>query len=245
MPDGLDEVRVRLLVLRTSPAASGAKRSCRSGCPLHPAAGHRIIPPGFTGGDVSLMRARVLFLVLAATFGAQAHAALLVSIPLQWRPTSDLRLGAAQMSQASVHFDVFRDMRANKQAIGENREDQQPKPVTTSDDVGSFVSTHMRELFESAGLKTVDSGGTVTLKGEVTQFFVRETTLYRSEVAVHLTVVGRDGKVLWSGTASGEAKRFGRSYEAEDYYEVLSDAIVNTVSSMLQSAPFQKALSGS
>lgn len=191
------------------------------------------------------MRARVLLLVLVTAFCAPAHAGLLVNIPLKWRPTSDLRLGTMEMSQAAVQFDVFRDVRADKQAIGENREDEKPKPVTTTDDVGSFVSTHMRQLFESAGLKTVDSGATVTLKGEVTQFFVRETSLYRSEVAVHLTVVGRDGKVLWSGTASGEAKRFGRSYELEDYYEVLSDAIVNTVSSMLQSAQFQKALSGS
>ena len=190
------------------------------------------------------MRARTLLLVFAASFVATAHAASLINVPLEWRATSDLRLGAIEMSQAPVQFDVFRDVRADKQAIGENREDQNPKPVTTTDDVGSFVSTHMRELFNNAGLKTVDSGGTVTIKGEVTQFFVRETSLYRSEVAVHLTVVGRDGKVLWSGTASGEAKRFGRSYKLENYYEVLSDAIVNTVSSMLQSAQFQKALSG-
>lgn len=191
------------------------------------------------------MRARILPLVIAATLCAQAHAALLVNVPLKWRPTSDLRLGAMEMSQAPVQFDVFRDVRADKQAIGENREDPQPKPVTTQDDVGAFVSTHMRELFNSAGMKTVDSNGMVTIKGEVTQFFVRETSLYRSAVAVHLTVVGKDGKVLYSGTASGEATRFGRSYELEDYYEVLSDAIVNTVSSMLQSAQFQKALSGS
>lgn len=191
------------------------------------------------------MRARIILLVLAATLGAQAHAALLVNVPLKWLPTSDLRLGAMEMSQVPVQFEVFRDLRADKQAIGENREDPTPKPVTTTDDVGSFVSTHMRQLFNSAGLKTVDSGGAVTIKGEVTQFYVRETSLYRSEVAVHLTVVGRDGKVLWSGTASGEAKRFGRSYKLENYYEVLSNAIVNTVSSMLQSAQFQKALSGS
>lgn len=190
------------------------------------------------------MRPRILLLVIAATICAQAHAALLVHVPLKWRATSDLRLGTMEMSQTPVQFDVFHDVRPDKQAIGENREDEQPKPVTTTDDVGSFVSTHMRQLFDNAGLKTVDSGGTVTIKGEVTQFFVRETSLYRSEVAVHLTVVGRDGKVLWSGTASGEAKRFGRSYKLENYYEVLSDAIVNTVSSMLQSAPFQKALSG-
>jgi hypothetical protein len=56
--------------------------------------------------------------------------------------------------------------------------------------------------------------------------------------------VGRDGQTLWSGNASGEATRFGRSYKLENYYEVLSDAVVNTVSSMLQSAEFQQALAG-
>ena len=190
------------------------------------------------------MRTRMPLLLMFAAFGAQAHAALLTNVSLQWRATSDLRLGVMQMSQTPVQFEAFHDVRPDKKAIGENREDETPKPVTTTDDVGAFVSAHMRGLFDQAGLKTVDSNGTVTIKGEVTQFFVRETSLYRSEVAVHLTVVGRDGKVLWSGTASGEAKRFGRSYELEDYYEVLSDAIVNTVSSMLQSAQFQKALSG-
>jgi len=190
------------------------------------------------------MGARILFILVAAIFGTQANAALLTRVPLQWKPTSDLRLGVMQMSQAPIHFDVFRDVRADKEKIGENREDETPKPVTTTDDVGAFVSTHMRQLFDQAGLKTVASNGAVTIKGEVTQFFVRETSLYRSEVSVHLTVVGRDGKTLWSGTASGEAKRFGRSYELENYYEVLSDSIVNTVSSMLQSAQFQKALSG-
>lgn len=190
------------------------------------------------------MGARILFILVAVIFGTQANAALLTHVPLKWKPTSDLRLGATQMSQAPVQFDAFRDVRADKEKIGENREDDTPKPVTTADDVGSFVSTHMRQLFDQAGLKTVDSNGAVVIKGEVTRFFVGETSLYRSEVSVHLTVVGRDGKTLWSGTASGEAKRFGRSYELEDYYEVLSDAIVNTVSSMLQSAQFQKALSG-
>jgi hypothetical protein len=191
------------------------------------------------------MRARILLLVIAAGFSVQAHAALLLNVPLKWRPTSELRLGTREMSPAQVQFAVFRDLRPDKQAIGQNLEDQKPRPVTTTDDVGSFVSTHMRELFDRAGLKTVDSHGSVIIKGEVTQFFVRETTLYRSAVAVHLTVVGADGKVRWSGTASGEAKRFGRSYELENYYEVLSDAIVNTVSSMLRSERFQKALSGS
>lgn len=189
------------------------------------------------------MRAPLFVVLLAMTAGVSAKTTLLEHVSLQWRPTSDLRLGTREMSPVPVQFESFRDVRQDKEAIGENREDNKPKPVTTSDDVGAFVSAHMRGLFDQAGLKTVDSGGAVTIKGEVTQFFVRETATYKSEVAVHLTVVDPDGKTLWSGVASGDATRFGRSYKLENYYEVLSDSIVNTVSSMLQSAELQRALS--
>ena len=192
------------------------------------------------------MRARLFLMFLGiVTAAAYASTALLEHVPLQWKPTSELKLGAVQMPQTAVDFQPFQDARADKEAIGENREDDaHPKPVTTRDDVGAFVSAHMRELFDRAGMKTVDSNGAVTIRGEVRQFFVRETGTYKGEVAVHLTLLSRDGKVLWSGLASGEATRFGRSYKLENYDEVLSDAVVNTVSSMLQSAQFQKALAG-
>jgi hypothetical protein len=189
------------------------------------------------------MRARLFVVLLTVSLGAYAKPALLEHVPLQWRATSELKLGTMEVTQAPIQFETFQDVRDNKEAIGENREDDnKPKPVTTTADVGVFVGTRMRELFERAGLKTVDSDGAVTIKGEVKQFFVRETSTYKSAVAVHLTVVDRGGQVLWSGLASGDATRFGRSYKLENYYEVLSDAIVNTVSSMLQSADFQKAL---
>jgi hypothetical protein len=182
-------------------------------------------------------------LAMTVAFGAYAATKLLEHVPLQWKPTSELRLGGAQMSQTPVQFETFKDARQKPELIGENREDDTPKPVTTSDDVGAFVSTHMRELFDRAGMNTVDSNGAVILKGEVQRFFVGETSTYQAEVAVHLTLVDRNGKTLWSGTASGDAKRFGRSYKLENYYETLSDALVNTVSSMLQSDEFQRAVS--
>jgi hypothetical protein len=190
------------------------------------------------------MRARLFILLLTFALGAQARTALLEHVPLRWRATSDLRLGTLEMAQTPIQVEPFQDARANPEAIGENREDEVPKPVTTNDDVGAFVSRHLRDLLDKGGLKTVDSDGAVTIRGEVKQFFVRETSTYKSTVTLHLTLVGRDGQTLWSGTASGDATRFGRSYKLENYHEVLSDALVNTVSSMLQSPEFQKALSG-
>jgi hypothetical protein len=189
------------------------------------------------------MRARMLLLSLVAS-AAYAGPKLLDHVHLQWKPTSELQLGTTQMSQSRMQFLPFQDTRSNKEAIGENDEDDKPKPVTTSDDVGEFVGTHMRELFNRAGMKTVDSDGDILIKGEITQFYVRETSTYKSEVGVHLTVVNRAGATLWAGLASGDATRFGRSYKLENYNEVLSDAVVNTVSSMLESAQFQGALSG-
>jgi hypothetical protein len=191
-----------------------------------------------------MIRIILASLLLGVSLAASSNTKLLEHIPLQWRPTSDLRLGTTQMTASPVTVAPFTDGRDKKDAIGENREGNDPKPVTTSDDVGTFVSTHIRQLFDQAGIKTVDSNGAVTLKGEVKKFFAREGNTYKSEVAIHLTVIDQDGKTLWNGLASGEATRFGRSYKAENYYEVLSDAVVNTVSSMLQAADFQRAISG-
>jgi len=190
------------------------------------------------------MRARLFLLLMTFALGAEAKTPLLEHVPLRWRATSDLKLGTMEMAQTPIQVEPFQDARANPETIGENREDEAPKPVTTNDDVGAFVSRHLRDLLDKGGLKTVDSDGAVIIKGEVKQFFVRETSTYKSTVAIHLTVTSRDGQTLWSGTASGDATRFGRSYKLENYYEVLSDALVNTVSSMLQSPEFQKALSG-
>jgi len=151
-------------------------------------------------------------------------------------------LGNQQMAQTPIQFEKFTDARQDPHAIGENREDDTPKPVTTPDDVGEFVSTHMRELFNKAGMNTVDSNGSVIIKGEVKDFYARETRTYKAEVSIHLTLMSRDGTTLWSGTAPGEATRFGRSYNLENYYEVLSDSVVNATSALLSSPDIQKAL---
>ena len=189
------------------------------------------------------MRALLALMLVSVALDGHAKTVFLTHMPLQWRPTSELASGTTDMDATSIRFETFQDVRNDKEKVGENLEGDAPKPVTTTDDVGTFVSSHMRQLFDRAGLKTVDDDAAVTIKGEVRQFFARETSTYNSQVEVQLIVVDRDGNTIWKGLASGEATRFGRSYKIENYYEVLSDAVVNTVSSMLRSAEFRKALS--
>jgi hypothetical protein len=190
-----------------------------------------------------LMRVLLFLMLVSAALDGHAKTVLLTHMPLQWKPTSELASGTTDMDATPIRFETFQDVRNDKEKVGENLEDDSPKPVTTTDDVGSFVSSHMRQLFDRAGLKTVDNDAAVTIKGEVRQFFVRETSTYNSQVEVQVILVDRAGNTIWKGLASGVAKRFGRSYQIENYYEVLSDAVVNTVSSMLRSEEFRKALS--
>jgi hypothetical protein len=191
-----------------------------------------------------MTRALLAVVLLCVAVTATSKTKLLEHLPLVWRPTSDLRLGTVQMSGSPVMVAPFTDGRDNKQAIGENREDETPKRVTTTDDVGLFVGIHVRGLLDQAGIKTVDANGAVTLRGEVTKFFVREESTYKSEVQIQFVIVDANGVNLWKGLATGEATRFGRSYRADNYYEVLADALVNAMSSFLQAPEIQKALAG-
>jgi hypothetical protein len=189
------------------------------------------------------MRALFALMLVCVALDGHANTVLLTHVPLLWRPTSELASGTTDMDATAIRFESFQDVRNDKEKVGQNLQEDAPKPVTTTDDVGAFVSSHMRQLFDRAGLKTVDTAAAVTIRGEVRQFFARETSTYNSQVEVQLIVVDRDGNTIWKGLASGEATRFGRSYKLENYYEVLSDAVVNTVSSMLRSAEFRNALS--
>ena len=194
------------------------------------------------------MSNRKLFaaVLLALNLGACATQ-LLNDVPLVWKPTSELNFGGVDLSEArrsKIQFEPFVDARKQPALIAENREDAIPRPVTTSGNVGEFVSANVRQILDRAGLDTVDSGGDVIVSGEVRDFFVEETSLYKGTVQLHLSVRNRAGVTLWSGSASGTAQRFGRSYSQENYYEVLSDSLINATVPLVQDWDFRRALAG-
>jgi hypothetical protein len=84
-----------------------------------------------------MIRMILASLLLSVSLVASSKTMLLEHMPLQWRPTSDLRLGTTQMAVSPVMVATFTDGRDNKEVIGENTEDHEPKPVTTTDDVGA------------------------------------------------------------------------------------------------------------
>jgi hypothetical protein len=182
----------------------------------------------------------------SAAPAAAAKRDKLEGIPLVWKPTTNVAtLGAVDLTGlTNVKVQVARlsDKRDDRALIGQNREKQTPRNVTTPDDVAGFVTDHMKSLMKGAGLSVVDSGGSATVKGEILQFFVAETDTYKGDVRIHISVANAAGKVLWNGVIGGSSTRFGRSYKDENYYETLSDSLINATYNLLKTPGFHDAL---
>ena len=51
-----------------------------------------------------------------------------------------------------------------------------------------------------------------------------------------------NGKFLWAVSTTGTSSRFGMAYKADNYYEVLSDALIGATHELVRNPAFRKAL---
>ena len=144
-----------------------------------------------------------------------------------------------------IQIEALLDARRNPTLIGENREDADEGkilPVTTSDNVAAWCTDRLRYLLEQLGFDVVETEGDVIITGEVRRFFVAETNTYEGDVGLKIDVKSKEGKMLWSGLANGVANRFGRSYKLENYYEVISDSLLDAVQKLANHPNFRRAV---
>jgi len=178
--------------------------------------------------------------------------------PLTWSPSDSLSLGVRQNfgPPATVRFVPFEDTAENPHLIGRNVEHPTvnhittpsgrvvpiPRQVTTSDDVGPFVSQHLQDLFGQAGYAAGGKDAKRVITGVVHKFFVVEGSLYKATLNLSLTVSNSDGKVLWTGTVIGTSSTFGGSYRLDNYEQVLSNSILDAADQLLHDPGFSKVL---
>jgi hypothetical protein len=191
----------------------------------------------------------ITFLACVFISGAAgARVTVLENIPLKWSPTSTLAgMGPADLTASDlavkIHIGPFVDTRQNPTLIAQNTEKpEKPLSVTTSSDVAAFITEHFRDTLRSGGLNAVDDAGDLTLSGEIRQYFVTEVNVYRGETSLVLHLKNSTGKEIWSGVITGDAERFGRSYRADNYYEVLSDTLLRAAHNLLANPGFHEAL---
>ncbi|HJS88443.1 MAG TPA: hypothetical protein VJ738_00580 [Steroidobacteraceae bacterium] len=184
----------------------------------------------------------VLSLALMVLGGCAQQTSLL-NQPLAWTPTKTLDLGVTQGgTPATVRFETFSDTASDPRLVGENHEQATPRPVTTADPVGDFVTGHLEQLFAQAGYPAGGANADRVISGEVSKFFVNEKDTYSGSVVLNVTVSDRTGKVLWRGTAWGANETFGRSYHLDNYQQVLSDSLIDAANNLLKSPALRAAL---
>ena len=196
-------------------------------------------------GSVSRRVAVVVAVLFAVGLGGPAVAQKkLEGIPLVWKPSNKKGAGVTNLSglaDVKVQVDPFVDTRENKAKFGESQEDKVPKAVTTSGNVAEFCTTNFRNLLKQYGLTIVPSGGDVVVSGDILEFMVIETNTYKGEVRLKLAVKKR-GKTEWAGLAAGTSTRWGRSFKDENYYETISDSLLDATAHVMEDEGFRKAL---
>jgi hypothetical protein len=192
-----------------------------------------------------------IFLTAGMVFAACASALAadkLENIPLEFAPTSPMSerdpVDVKGLESVKLQVEAFTDAREDSALIGRNVNKQPIRKVTTREDVPRFVTYQVKTLLAGLGLDVVESGGAVVLKGEVRKFFAEEANRYNATVALRVTLAEPDGKVIWTVETTGTSSRFGMGYKADNYYEVLSDALVGAVHEMAGNPNFRKALAG-
>jgi hypothetical protein len=170
----------------------------------------------------------------------------LEGIPLTWKPTAPMferaPVDLKGLEAIKLQIDPFTDRREDPTFIGRDMNNVPFRKVTTNEDVARFVTYQVKLLMSGLGLNVVESGGDVILKSEIRKFFAEEANRYNAEVELQAIFTDADGKFLWAVATTGTSSRFGKAYKADNYYEVLSDALIGATHELVRNPGFRKAL---
>jgi hypothetical protein len=176
-----------------------------------------------------LASAALMTTLLAATAAAADTAPLLT---LKFTPQEGTHASSPDIPPALLSTPlavVFEDDRqgVDPKVVGEVVEDEKSDPVRAANDVAAFTKDVLLRVAGEWGLKVVP-GSPRVLKVRCIRFFVTQNhktigAMFASEARFVFNLAER-GRVLWEGTVSGSAHRYGKRNE-ENLNEVLSDAL--------------------
>ena len=157
-----------------------------------------------------------------------------LTVPLQLRATQVPTAVSFSQTPGRVYVAPVQDGRTDKDRIGENQENTPPTPI--------YGDSSPTEFVRAAVAEQLKNGADAVLAMTLNRFWAQESPNYDAQVVLAVEVRSRSGAALWSGTASGHDGTFGRSLSAENYQQVLSNAVVNAVSGLVAKPQFQEAL---
>lgn len=202
----------------------------------------------------------LLIPVLIVIASAAAAGPLELRVDLKFVPTDaeEVLEKRGVVSVAGPPFEIVSavDQRPEpRNLIGENREKRRDPysrqlgygdgaiPVRAASDVASWITRTLTDTFRDWGTPSVP-GAVLVLRTEIVKLFVVEEHTYQAEANMKFTLERRNGPEIWSGVVGGAATRFGRSLKAENYREVISDAVFACYSKLWVDPAFRAAWAG-
>ncbi len=173
----------------------------------------------------------------------------LKDIPLVWKPTELAKsyeaIDLTFYQKVTFTIKPFNDLRKNPAEIGQNLEkkgNKEPLSVTTKDNVAAWLTDGFSKTLSQFELDVAKSDGTFTLEADIVKFFVVEESLYKADIGLKIRLLSKTGAVVWEGMATAGNKRWGVSYKADNYYELLSNTCMDLVYNLIKSDPFRQAV---
>ncbi len=155
---------------------------------------------------------------------------------LQYQPTSQIdatRLnGAAPMNPASrVWINPVIDQHPEGSQIGISEEEDKAPVYFGANGLppADFLRAAVAYVLPAYGVAVAPdpASSTHVLELKMVRFWAVEGSVYEATITVNATLADRTGAVLWQGAMTGVNKRWGRTFEAENYIGVLSDAALD------------------
>jgi len=198
---------------------------------------------------LALFLSVIVFVSITSLAVADNNRRELKNIPLEWKPTevssSRSVIDVSSFMKTTFSIAPFTDIREKPEEIGKNieRRGTDPDlPVTTKDNVASWLTDRFTHVLSETGIDVVKSNGTFRIEAEIRRFFVTESSSYKGDVGIKIRLRAKNGDVVWEGMVSGSASRFGSSYKADNYYEALSDSVVTAISGLFKDDQFKQAV---
>lgn len=179
------------------------------------------------------------------------------NIPLSYTPTTAIAessaVPTADMREISASI-LISDERGldDPKVIGSRTDDDDHRiELMATGDVAEFVEESLVQQARRWSFATAEQGDAdLVLIGRLSQFEVEEANqavgaTYTAEVTIEMELRNAGGKTVWSGSAFGDASRYGKKFSRENINEVLSDALAEALADALGDSALRSAWSGS
>ncbi len=198
--------------------------------------------------------ALALILALASPASVRSDDTGLLNVELRYAPQesvgSDNPALAPGISDRAIRVEIAEGRTLNDLAvIGETTDDDDRLwPVRATNDVIAFALDVLARNTGPWGIRTAEDAPLI-FSGKLTRLQIKESnkavgSTYNAEVQFAFSLRSANGALLWEGSATGDATRYGRARSVDNINEVLSDALKEAYAQGLAETALQDAWLG-